>query len=76
MSDTTQNPEATTPSKRPTLATVLALVAVALSAAALIVSLTALSTIEQQGREARVNECNEKWETGSMEWFMCAEQAQ
>jgi hypothetical protein len=76
MSQTTQQPEASTPTKRPTLATVLSLVAVAMSAAALIVSLLAFGGIEQQGKEDRVDECSEKYETGSMDWFMCAEQAQ
>lgn len=76
MSDTKQNTEATTPTKRPSLATVLALVAVVMSVSALIVSLLAFGEVQQQGREARVDECSEKYETGSMDWFMCAEQAQ
>lgn len=73
---TAQTPETTTPTKRPSLAVILALVAVALSTAALIVSLNALGTIEQQAKEDRIDECSAKWETGSMEWFMCAEEAQ
>lgn len=74
MSETTQNLEATS-SKRPTLAVVLSLVAVVLSAAALIVSLTLVGEIQQRERETRVDEC-ERYGIGTTEYFLCAEEAQ